>query len=372
MSNSTLKRAAVAVAVLGVVGVAGALVFANGVTDASNHLERFGQTHQLWVFLGANDQDVAPSAKVLRALDAEPGVRGVANVRVGVGSGTAPAGSVPGTVTLLTYTWGAKPLPTVVTSGRMPHAPDEVMLAPTSVDALHTSLGSTVELTGTRGSGRFTVTGIGLLPVGFHNGYVDGGWVTDAGYDRIFTSSKFHVAYVAVQPGTSAEVVSQRLAATLGADPDTAGVAFGPPDTLSEVFQLRDVRQLPRLLGAFLAVLAVAAVGHALVTAVRRRRHDLAVLRALGMTRRQCAEVIVTQASVLAAVGVAFGVPIGLALGRTVWREVADALPLQYRAPWTAAVLLVIPAALAVANLVAAWPGRRAARLRVAEVLRAE
>ena len=49
---------------------------------------------------------------------------------------------------------------------------------------------------------------------------------------------------------------------------------------------------LPLALSAFLAVLAVGAVGHALSIAVRRRRHELAVLRALGLTRRQSRLVI--------------------------------------------------------------------------------
>jgi hypothetical protein len=63
---------------------------------------------------------------------------------------------------------------------------------------------------------------------------------------------------------------------------------------------------LPLALGLFLMLLAVGAVGavgaagHALATAVRRRRHDLAVLRVLG-TCRQSRGVVVTQASVLAA-----------------------------------------------------------------------
>ena len=57
---------------------------------------------------------------------------------------------------------------------------------------------------------------------------------------------------------------------------------------------------LPLALSAFLAVLAVGAVGHALSIAVRRRRHELAVLRALGLTRRQSRLVIVTQATLLA------------------------------------------------------------------------
>ncbi|MDT4985375.1 MAG: putative transport system permease protein, partial [Pseudonocardiales bacterium] len=135
----------------------------------------------------------------------------------------------------------------------------------------------------------------------------------------------------------------------------------------------RQVRVLPIVLGLFLALLAVGAVGHALATAVRRRSHDIAVLRALGMTQSQCRWVVVTQASVLAVIGLLFGVPLGLAIGRTVWRVVADYTPVQYVPPMAVwALLLVGPAALLIANLLAAWPGHRAARLRIAHILRTE
>jgi ABC-type antimicrobial peptide transport system permease subunit len=91
------------------------------------------------------------------------------------------------------------------------------------------------------------------------------------------------------------------------------------------------------------------------------------------MTRWQSRAVVVTQASVLALVGLAFGIPLGVALGRMGWRVVADYTPLYYVPPVASwALLLVGPLALLVANLLAAWPGHRAARLRVGQVLRAE
>jgi ABC-type antimicrobial peptide transport system permease subunit len=82
---------------------------------------------------------------------------------------------------------------------------------------------------------------------------------------------------------------------------------------------------------------------------------------------------VVTQATVLAVVGLLVGVPLGLALGRVLWRLVADITPLQYETPLALlALLLAAPVALLVANALAAWPGRQAARLRIAHVLRAE
>jgi ABC-type antimicrobial peptide transport system permease subunit len=123
----------------------------------------------------------------------------------------------------------------------------------------------------------------------------------------------------------------------------------------------------------FLAVLAVGAVGHALSIAVRRRRHELAVLRALGLTRRQSRLVIGTQATLLAIVGLAFGIPLGIALGRILWHAAANTTPLAYNPPWALlALLLIAPVALVAANLLASWPARRAARLRTAQILRTE
>ena len=75
----------------------------------------------------------------------------------------------------------------------------------------------------------------------------------------------------------------------------------------------------------------------------------------------------------LAVVGLIFGVPLGLALGRSVWRAVADYTPLQYAPPMAVwALALIAPAALLLSNLLAALPGHRAARLRIAHILRAE
>jgi ABC-type antimicrobial peptide transport system permease subunit len=106
---------------------------------------------------------------------------------------------------------------------------------------------------------------------------------------------------------------------------------------------------------------------------VRRRRHDVAVLRALGMTRWQTRSVVITQATALAVAGLVFGLPLGVAAGRLLWHLVADITPVQYQPPVALlAVLLAVPVAVLVANALATWPGRRAARLRIATVLRAE
>jgi ABC-type lipoprotein release transport system permease subunit len=151
------------------------------------------------------------------------------------------------------------------------------------------------------------------------------------------------------------------------------GAEVDPSQQPQDVLLLRNVRNLPRALAAFLALLGIAAVGHALISTVRRRRHDIAVLRAIGLRPRQSAAVIFWQSVTVAMIGLGVGIPVGIVVGRLSWRWVADSTPLLYVAPIAAlAIALAIPAALALANLLAAVPARRAALVRPAEVLRTE
>jgi ABC-type lipoprotein release transport system permease subunit len=117
----------------------------------------------------------------------------------------------------------------------------------------------------------------------------------------------------------------------------------------------------------------VVALGLTLVTSVRRRRTDLALLKTLGFTQRQLAVAVAWQSSVAAVIGVILGVPLGIALGRFLWDLFAheiNAVP----APSVPAlsVVLIVVGALILANVVAAIPGRIAARTPTAMVLRAE
>jgi hypothetical protein len=368
--SSLPVRPALIGASLGVLGVLAALTFSRGVSDAASHPERFGQTYQLSAEVGNDGQDFGPVDTYAAALRAHPEVTGVDNARIAVASSDEGKSSI----TLYAYNVRTKPLAVVVTSGRMPRAADEVLLAPQSLQTLHASVGDRVVLAGSKTRSTFTVTGSGLVPEGFHNSYADGGWLTDSGFDALFKGFKFHLVYVSVTASERTPAAGPRLSAALGRENRMLGdFQLSSPEPLTQLTALRDVRDLPRFLGAFLAVLGIGAVGHALVTAVRRRSGQLAVLRAVGMTPWQCRTVALTHATVIGLVGLLFGLPLGLALGRIVWRTVADYTPFQYVPPLDVmALLLLIPATLLAVNLLAIWPGRQAGKLHVAEVLRAE
>ena len=352
--------------VLGVLGVVAAFTFSAGVNDASAHPERFGQSHQLIAFVGMDGEYFGPVDELLPVLANDPDVVAVNDARIAVGE----VSRVPVTLFTLDAPWEP-----VLTEGRAPDGPAEVALGPASAEAMGVTVGDVIPMTGTAGVRELTVTGLAFVPEAPHNDYVTGGWVTAAGYDELFDPDsevspafKFRIVFIALDPGAEPAVVAGRLTEAVGI-PDLIYHAEEP----SPIAELRQVRTLPVFLGAFLSVMALGAVGHALATAVRKRRHDVAVLRAVGLTRTQSRAVVLTQATVLALIGLVVGIPLGVALGRTVWRYVADTTPLFYVPPAALlAVLLAIPAALFAANGLAAWPGHRAASLRVSHVLRAE
>ena len=57
----------------------------------------------------------------------------------------------------------------------------------------------------------------------------------------------------------------------------------------AEIVNYRSMGATPAILGAALAVGAISALVLTLTSSVRRRRRDLALLKALGFTRRQLA-----------------------------------------------------------------------------------
>ncbi|HVL03949.1 MAG TPA: FtsX-like permease family protein, partial [Acidimicrobiales bacterium] len=157
--------------------------------------------------------------------------------------------------------------------------------------------------------------------------------------------------------------------------PDDEGLLslVDSPQLPADVVNFDRVRGTPLALAGLLAALAVASVGHALVTSVRRRRRDLAMFKTLGFVRRQISSLVAWQATTVAVVALAVGLPLGVAAGRWAWSLLANGLgiPPEPVIP-VLAVVVTVPAVVGVANLAAALPARRAGHVRPAIALRAE
>jgi hypothetical protein len=141
----------------------------------------------------------------------------------------------------------------------------------------------------------------------------------------------------------------------------------------ANVVSLVGIAGLPVALAGLLALIAAGTLAHTLASSTRRRRHDLAMLKSLGFTRRQLRQAVAWQATAIAGIALLIGLPAGVAAGRWAWRLLAAQLGVlpEPAVPLTA-IFIAIPAALVVANLIAAAPGQAAARTPIAAVLRAE
>jgi hypothetical protein len=192
------------------------------------------------------------------------------------------------------------------------------------------------------------------------------------------------LVFVRLRPGVSAtagEALLKKAAAAgnraLAALPNGLGggdsVAILGVQYPAEIENYRTIGDTPAVLALALAAGAMAALGFTLSTSVRRRRRDLAMLRALGFTGGQLRSVVVWQASANGLVGVVAGVPIGILLGRWLWTLFArhiDAVP-EPTVP-VLSVVIVAAVTMVLVNVVAALPGRSAAHTSTARVLRGE
>jgi len=137
--------------------------------------------------------------------------------------------------------------------------------------------------------------------------------------------------------------------------------------------ELASTRWVPAILSGVLALMALAMLGHTLVSAIRRRRRDLAILQTLGFTKREVSATVAWQASTLVMVSLAVGLPGGIVLGRWAWNTFAGQLGvIPVAVVPLSRVLLVAPVSLVVANLIALLPGRAATRAKPSVVLRSE
>jgi hypothetical protein len=264
-----------------------------------------------------------------------------------------------------------------IATGRHP-GPGEVALGSGTMAALGVSIGDTVTLKGSSATadmrvvGEAMFSGISDLPV------LNSGAAME--FDTLLricdpdTDDHFDTDVLRLVPGTadiallSALAEQDRIPTT---DDDVRRLVEG--DRPDEFRRLDEVRSLPWLLGAFLTWLAVTASVALLVGAVRRRRHDLAVLRAMGLERRGVGRVVRAQAFTVSVAGLAIGIPAGIIIGRLAWTTVARSLGVvvHISTPWAATAIIAI-AMIALDTLVSMIPAIRAGRSTAAFALRAE
>ncbi len=267
--------------------------------------------------------------------------------------------------------------PAMFIEGRAPSAIDDVALGRKTRRALHVGTGDVVHAAGPGGTFDLRVVGTAVFSgMADDPALAEGAALTYEGLDRIVRSDEGDLG----EAGNPEYVVTFATGVEKGGAIDRLNAALVPqgygadvPAIPAELRRLRDVRGLPVALAIFVGLLGAIAVGYAFVTAVQRRRSDLAMHKALGMTRRGVRAIVLTQATTTVLVGIALGVPLGVLAARFVWRIQVDSLGLSFVvvAPLLA-LAAVCGAAIVIGNLCALLPARRAVRTRPAVVLRTE
>ena len=266
------------------------------------------------------------------------------------------------------------PVAPAVTEGRAPVGDAEVGLGGATLEALGVEVGDEVDLaiSGLEGE-RFRVSGRMVL----NSSGVDDSVTPGDGV--VVSADGFH----RLAPPEADPLWPQSYLVRLAPDADreTALAALErefprsvvPPLLPPEIDSVDRVSGLPVLLAALVAVLGLGATGHAMVSAVRRRRGELAVLKAVGFVRRQVSATVAWQATTFVVLALVLGLPLGVAAGRVAWRLTTDALHVVSppRVPVGAVVVTAVVALVAL-NLVALVPGWLARRVSPATVLRTE
>jgi hypothetical protein len=252
-----------------------------------------------------------------------------------------------------------------VEDGRLPRTPDEIVLGLRAARDLGVGAGDTV--TARRPDGgehELAVVGVAVVPT--FNGEELGlnALLTPEGLEANGAAAAFTGATVEVAPGEDVDELIGFLSSEFEADPEVV------PATVQN---LEELGGLPGGVAALVGSIAVLALANALIVAVRRRGSDLAVLRAMGFTRRQTATAVVVMALVIVAIGVLVGVPVGIAIGSTLWRATASGAFVLSDAdvPWDLLLLPVI-GAVVIALVAALYPARQAAAQSAAAGIRAE
>lgn len=268
-----------------------------------------------------------------------------------------------------------------VVAGRAPAGDSEIALGTRTMDQLHLKIGNTIQAVAENQNAppvSLQVVGRSVLPPGEFVGRLGVGVVvTEAGLERMadvahgYQLRRPYIISVAYRPGANVARAQKRLLSALtAADPQ---FLIQRPPQPNDLVNFGRVQNLPLVLAGLLALLAAATVTHLLVSSVRRRRGDLAVLKTFGFDRSQVRRTVAWQATTLALIASIVGIPLGIAAGRLGWDLIAGALGTVVD-PITPALtlILVIPGTLVLANLVAAGPAALAARIHPADALRTE
>jgi len=248
---------------------------------------------------------------------------------------------------------------------------DEVALAPKTLRGAHAHLGSSIPIAieGQNIERRMRVVGVAVLPVESDVSTLgEGALVAESGLAAFMPDVVADTLFVRYSAGADRARVTEAVEAATGR-PGSLNLPSRP----STLVDFGRVQSLPLVLAGLLALLTFATLTHVLISSVRRRRRELAVLKTIGLVSGQLRAVVIWQALTMSVLSLAIGLPLGVAAGRWIWlvlarhtgfvpEVVTEFVPLA----------AVCGAAVALSTVLAWFVGGAAARTPPAMALRSE
>jgi putative ABC transport system permease protein len=235
---------------------------------------------------------------------------------------------------------------------------DQIAVSDKFATSNHLRLGSSV-------SARFLDTGPTHLTVAaiYHDADLMGpAFVSTAGFEAHYHSDRVSQLYLMTTPAARAQVKGE-LDHLLAPYP-TATVEDVAQFKADQASGINALLGLIYVLLALAVVIALIGIVNTLALSILERTHELGVLRAVGMSRRQTRSLVRWEAVMTSLLGTFLGLGIGLFFGWSVVRALHDDGITQLAIP--VGQLLAVIGVAAVAGVVAAiLPARRAARLDV-------
>ncbi len=351
-------------AIFGVVGVVAALVVGTSLDRLATEPSRFGWTFDAVVVGGGGESGSEGACGPRRSVvERDPDIAALANLC----TTTVTVEGRPLAAVGIRDMRGTIPLSVV--RGRAPRTDREIALGERTLDRIGAQVGDRVSVTGNHGKTTARVVGTALFPsVDDPALLADGAVMVPDGLARISIGNDNSNSHLVVRwrPGIDTQEARHRLEQISGQPPNR-------PIRPAEVDRLTQLNRLPWILAGFLAILALIAVGHAIVTNTRRRRRDFALLETLGLRTRQIRATVATQATTLAVIGLVFGIPLGVVVGRFAWAAIAGQIGVATDAALPSLALAVlVPLTILAVLLIAYLPARAVSRIRPAVALRSE
>ena len=242
-------------------------------------------------------------------------------------------------------------------------AAGQLLIDSTTASSKHLSVGDTVRV-------KFAQTGTSTMRIGgvYRANALIGSYLAGAGFFRSHFNDPLPIAVLVRTDGSPG--VQAAVSRALRAYPNLK-IQTRAQFERSQQAQVNQLLGLVYALLALAVVIALIGIVNTLMLSVFERTHEIGLLRAVGMKRRQVRAMIRSESVILSVFGAIIGIVVGTGLGIALASSLKQQGVTDVVVPFTSLVVFLVLAAL-LGLAAASWPARRAARLDVLAAIAAD